>query len=111
MKRAVFFAAMASFAAVGVAHAQRVSNVTGKTLMSACSAKQVSACDAYVDGFGDAIEAGGRDRALACIPRTSTGTELRDVLTTYLRSHPEDQSLKAGTIATRAFSKAYPCHK
>ncbi len=110
MIRAAVFAA-ACLATCGAAQAQRVSNVTGRTLMSACTAKQAAACDAYVDGFGDAIEAGGREHALACIPRTSTGTELRDVLTTYLRSHPEDQSLKAGTIATRAFAAAYPCKK
>lgn len=93
------------------AHAQRVSNVTGRLLMSACTGKQADICDAYVDGFSDAIAAEGRDHALACIPRTSTGTELRDVLITYLRSHPEAQSLKASTIATKALAAAYPCHK
>ena len=103
--------AAALLAAWGTAHAQRVSNVTGRLLMTACTGKQPAACDAYVDGFSDAIEAGGRDHALACIPRSSTGTELRDVLVTYLRSHPEAQSLKAGTIATKAFAAAYSCKK
>lgn len=93
------------------AMAQRVSNVNGRTLMTACTGKSVQACDAYVDGFGDAIVAGGKDHALACIPRQSTGTELRDVLVTYLRAHPEDQSEKAYTIATKAFAKAYACKK
>ncbi len=101
----------ATLLACPAAHAQRVSNVTGRLLMSACAAKQPAACDAYVDGFSDAIEAEGHDHALACIPRTSTGTELRDVLITYLHSHPEAQSLKAGTIATRALAAAYPCRK
>lgn len=95
----------------GGAMAQRVSNVTGRMLMGACTGKSVQACDAYVDGFGDAIVAGGKDRALACIPIRSTGTELRDVLVTYLKAHPEDQSQKASTIAKKAFSKAYACGK
>ena len=104
-------AAAALLAACPAAHAQRVSNVTGRTLMTSCASKQPAACDAYVDGFSDAIEAEGREHALACIPRTSTGTELRDVLLTYMRSHPEAQSLVAGKIAARAFSAAYACKK
>jgi hypothetical protein len=95
----------------GSATAQRVSNVKGTTLMTACTGKSVTACDAYVDGFSDAIEAGGKDHALACIPRAATGTELRDVLIKFLKDNPQDQHLKAGTLATRAFAKAYPCQK
>jgi hypothetical protein len=93
----------------GVARAQRVSNVTGVTLLGACTGKMVQACDAYVDGFSDAIAAGGREHALACVPRAATGTELRDVLVKFLKDHPEDQHLKASALATRAFAKAYPC--
>jgi hypothetical protein len=93
------------------ASAQRVSNVSGTTLLTACTGRSVTACDAYVDGFSDAIEAGGPGHALACIPRAATGTELRDVLVKFLKAHPEDQHLKAGTIASRAFSKAYACPK
>ena len=104
-------AAAALLLACSPVQAQRVSNVTGRTLMSACTGKQVTACDAYVDGFSDAIEAEGRDHAVACIPRTSTGTELRDVLTAYLRAHPEAQTMKAGLIATKALAAAYPCKR
>jgi hypothetical protein len=97
--------------ATGTAHAQRVSNVKGTTLMKACTASSVTACDAYVDGFADAISAGGKEHALACIPIAATGTELRDVLVKFLKDHPEDQHLKASSLATRAFAKAYPCNK
>jgi hypothetical protein len=102
---------LACLLAAGVAHAQRVSNVRGTTLMKACTGPSPTACDAYVDGFGDAISAGGKDHALACIPIHATGTELRDVLVSYLKSHPEDQHVEAATIAKQAFSKAYPCNK
>ena len=97
--------------AAGTAHAQHVSNVTGVTLMKSCTGPKPDQCDAYLDGFGDAITAGGKDHALACIPQASTGTELRDVLVKFLKDHPEDQHLKATLLATRAFSKAYPCRK
>jgi hypothetical protein len=95
----------------GTAHAQRVSNVKGTTLMKACTGSSFAQCDAYVDGFSDAISAGGKDHALACIPIAATGTELRDVLVKFLKDHPEDQHLKASTLASRAFAKAYPCGK
>ncbi len=97
--------------AAGSAHAQRVSNVKGVTLLKACKGSSTTACDAYVDGFADAISAGGKDHALACIPIAATGTELRDVLVKFLEANPQDQHLKASSLATRAFSKAYPCNK
>lgn len=100
---------LAVLTVAGAAHAQRVSNVTGRTLMTACTGKSTQACDAYVDGFGDAVFAGGKTHALACIPRASTGTELRDVLVAYLKAHPEVQSEKAYDITQKAFAKAYPC--
>ncbi len=98
--------------AAGAAQAQRVSNVKGTTLLKACTGTgtAVQACDAYVDGFGDAIEAGGKANALACIPVAATGTELRDVLVKFLKENPQDQHLKAADLAKRAFAKAYPCH-
>jgi hypothetical protein len=110
MTRAVFLA-LACLLAAGAAHAQRVSNVKGTTLLKACTGPSTTACDAYVDGFGDAISAEGKGSAVACIPIAVTGTELRDVLVSFLKSHPEDQHLKASSLATRAFSKAYPCSK
>jgi len=102
---------LACLLAAGTAQAQRVSNVKGVTLLKACTGPSTTACDAYVDGFGDAIEAEGKDHALACIPIAVTGTELRDVLVKFLKDHPEDQHLKASSLATRAFSEAYPCKK
>ncbi len=93
----------------GTAQAQRDSNVDGRQLLSVCTGKLFATCDAYVDGFSDAIVAEGRQHALACIPRASTGTEMRDVLIKFLKDHPEDQHLKAGTLAARAFAKAYAC--
>jgi hypothetical protein len=104
-------AAALALLCVGTAHAQRVSNVRGTTLMKACTGTSDAQCDAYVDGFSDAISAGGKDHALACIPIAATGTELRDVLVKFMKDHPEDQHLKASTLASRAFAKAYPCAK
>jgi hypothetical protein len=110
MKHAALIAALAMLATTA-AHAQRASNVDGVKLMKACNGSQTEVCDAYLDGFGDAIHAGGKDHALACIPAASTGTELRDVLVTWLRANPQAQHDKAEKIARLAFQKAYPCHR
>jgi hypothetical protein len=104
-------ASLLALLAAGTAHAQRVSNVKGTTLMKACTGPSPAQCDAYVDGFSDAVTAGGKDHALACIPPAATGTELRDVLVKFLKDHPEDQHLKGGLLASWAFAKAYPCSK
>jgi hypothetical protein len=93
------------------AQAQRVSNVKGATLLQNCTGPSTLACDAYVDGFGDAIEAEGKASAVACIPPSVTGTELRDVLVKFLKDHPEHQHEKASKLAKQAFGKAYPCGK
>ncbi len=110
MRHALLAAGLAAFVLnAGLAQAQRVSNVDGRKLMAACTARQASACDAYLDGFADAIAQGGRSHALACVPRAATGTELRDVVLKWLRENPQAQSQKAGQIAGSALAKAYPC--
>ncbi len=103
---------LACLAMAGAAQAQRVSKVTAKVLMTACSStKQADLCDAYLDGFTDAIRANGQDHALACIPQTVAGTELRDVLVRWLRDNPESQHETGEKVARLALQKAYPCHR
>jgi hypothetical protein len=65
------YAALIGFALLagaGHAHAQRVSNVKGVTLMKACTGKSTEACDAYVDGFSDAVEAEERPTRWPAFP-------------------------------------------
>ena len=95
----------------GTAFAQRVSNVNGKTLMAACTGKQAETCDAYLDGFADAILEEGKANAAACVPRTATGTEIRDVVVTWLKANPQSQHEHGAEITKSALAKAYPCTK
>ncbi len=104
--------ALAATLAATTAQAQRVSKVSARTLMTACTnAKQGDLCDAYLDGFTDAIRASGQANALACIPQTVTGTELRDVVAQWLRANPESQHETGEKVTHLALQKAYPCHK
>lgn len=103
--------AAACVAACGTAHAQRASNVGARTLLTACIGKQSQVCDAYLDGFSDAIRASGKDHALACIPSSVTGTELRDVVVQWLKANPQAQHDVAEKATRMALQKAYPCGK
>lgn len=60
----------------------------------------------YVMGVADAIEG-----AVACPnPRVGSG-QMRDVVCTYLRDHPESRDKPAGYLAVLAIAKAWPCPK
>lgn len=92
------------------AQAQRVSRIDGNKLMTYCTASRgTTGCDAYLDGIADAIEAGGRAHAPACIPAPVTTAQLRDVVVKYLHDNPQSRQLKAGTLTVRAFAAAFPC--
>ena len=95
----------------GAAHAQRESKVTGTKLLSLCTASAAANCDAYLSGVADAIAAEGPAHAPACIPDAVTGRQLRDVVVKYIHDHPQEQELKAGTIAMHAYAGAFACHK
>jgi hypothetical protein len=98
-------------AGVTAAQAQRVSKVDGNHLLTYCTAKSTTPCDAYLDGVGDGIEGEGRARADACIPKSVTTPQMRDVVVKYLRGNPQTRQMPAGVLVTRAFSAAFPCPK
>ena len=100
-----------AWAAAGTAHAQRESRVTGAKLLSLCSASNAANCDAYLSGVADAVAAQGPQHAPFCIPDAVTGKQLREVAVKYLHDHPQELELKAGTVATHAFSAAFACKK
>lgn len=109
MRIAIFFAA--SLSVCGAAHAQRESKVNGTTLLIACTGTHFEACDAYLDGFTDAILQEGKANAVACVPLAATGTELRDVVVKWLKTNPQSQHERGAAIAKQALAKAYPCRR
>jgi hypothetical protein len=94
----------------GAAQAQRISKVDGNRLLSICTATAPAECDAYLAGVADAIEAGGRAKAAACIPKAVTGVQLRDVVVKYIRGNPQTRELKGGLLTFKAYTAAFPCH-
>jgi len=96
--------------AAGTAQAQRISKVDGNRLLTICTTTSPAECDAYLAGVADAIEAGGRAKAAACIPKAVTGVQLRDVVIKYIHSNPQTRELKGGLLTFRAYAAAFPCH-
>ena len=111
-------ASMLAVAALAVpARAQRLSPVTGESLMKLCGSKTPVGCDAYVSGVSDAAELLGRsatdpsDRSSAqfCIPQDVVGSALRQTVIAWAQAHPEDGKQAAGTLVFHAFHASFPC--
>jgi hypothetical protein len=103
---------LAGMLACGSAAAQRMSKVDGNRLMGMCSAPASKIeCESYLSGVADAIAAGGKANAEACIPPPVTITQLHDVVMKYLKDHPGERELKAGLLTLRAYAGAFACRK
>lgn len=107
--------------AAPLAHAQRISRLTGEKLLEACSSpKGKLICEAYISGVGDGIagseknmtRAQGQDFAGAtCIPNDTTANQLHQTVVSYLRAHPEAGAKPAAISTFAALHDAYPCQK
>ena len=89
--------------------AQRVSTIDGNRLLTLCTGKNVSGCDAYVSGFADSEYSISPLRV--CVPLAVTCTALRETLVAFLRANPAALPHKAADITLRALTRAYPCGK
>lgn len=70
-------------------------------------------CIEYVTGASDsaliAQRMDGRTGYL-CIPERVTRQQIADVVTAYLRDHPESRQSNAGGLTLVALGTAFPCH-
>ncbi len=99
------------------ARAQRVSPVNGAKLLSLCTARSPTPCDAYISGIADAAAttdavAGQTGRSLGiCVPSQVTGVQLRQTVVASLKAHPEDNARAAVELVMRALKSSYACDK
>ncbi len=70
---------------------------------------QPSAFDGYVLGVSDGLM--GTSLYYYCPPLNATRKQMRNVVTTYLKSHPNDMHVPGGALVTAALIEAYPCKK
>jgi Rap1a immunity proteins len=68
----------------------------------------------YVEGIADAMAAiqahdGSPQGSRACIPDPVLSTQVRDIVTRFLREHSELRHFSAGSLVAHALAEAFPC--
>ena len=82
------------------------------SITNSVSGFHASECLGYMGAFQHISVFDGSDGTpilKACLPSTTTRTQLIRVFTNYARSHPERLHIQAGVIATKALQSAFPC--
>lgn len=70
---------------------------------------QPTAYDGFVLGVSDGLM--GTSLYYYCPPTNVTRKQLRNVVTAYLKGHPNDTHVPGGALVTAALIEAYPCKK
>ena len=104
--------ALAGLVAAGEAWAQDLRPFyDGNVLHQYCDAENLldkQACVGFIAGISEAT-GGNYAGYRACIPRTITTGQMRDVVVKLLQAHPEDRHLRAVELVARALADAWPC--
>ena len=91
--------------------------LTGADLDELCGSRDTQSdrdllCNTYVHGFLDGFNTGAslaKERLGYCPPKDLTVALGRLAIAKYLRDHPTERGLDAGTIAARAIMSAFAC--
>jgi hypothetical protein len=94
--------------------AQRISNIDGTALLARCTNRDRAAmqgCEAYVSGVADAVAklAKSKQDAAACVPQSTTGTQMREALIAWAGKNPDARSRPAIEIVLQMLRDTYPC--
>lgn len=90
---------------------------TGNELLRTCTETtpphRILICLSYVDGVSDGftIAQNSIPRPYICIPSGVTLRQKVDVVTAYLRAHPESRHQPASFLTLQAMQQAWPCEK
>jgi hypothetical protein len=96
------------------AEAEKVRDfLDGNILWGLCSSPTDSeggvACRVYVAGVADTFAVYAPHKF--CLPANATEIQIADVVTKYLRDHPESRQYTAESEVEAALSVAFPCRK
>jgi hypothetical protein len=107
MRRAILVAVALCCFVVGGADAYFEN---GNSLYGHCQKPRISVfgalCGGYVSGVLDALE----NLGASCVPGEATREQVTDVVTLYLRDHPEKRHLSASELVTAALKEKFPCN-
>jgi hypothetical protein len=88
----------------------RVTYFDGASLLERCMDDEHD-CVVYVQGVVDGqfatILRTNRDVAY-CIPNGSTPRQVKDVVVTFLKAHPDERQLRAGALVAMALAETWP---
>jgi hypothetical protein len=82
----------------------------GNSLYEDCRSSDIPAqtgCLGFVVGVADTASA--LEFKYLCIPNGVTARQLEDIVTPFLRDHPEDRHWSASGLVLSALAKAFPC--
>lgn len=94
---------------------EAVSFATGKELLKNCSSKlptDLSFCNGMLAGMAEAHDLYTRWYGMQtawCTPAGVTTSQLREIVTAYLREHQAELYLEAGALVANAYVEAFPC--
>jgi hypothetical protein len=71
-------------------------------------------CLGYIQGISDALAlatevADGIYGYRACRPESITAGQLRDIVISYLKSHPEELRFKSPSVVVKILGETFPC--
>lgn len=86
----------------------------GAALLEDCDAQDASRrayCRGYIEGIADlVVTMGRRSPVVACIPASTSPSQIVDTAIEYLHEHPREvQSYSAAVLVQEAIRKAYRC--
>jgi hypothetical protein len=82
--------------------------ITGNALLDLCNNDAAALfCLGYVAGVVDDMTM-ARGAEQTCLPADVTGSQLKDVVLNYIRSHPENRHYPAPLLVLSAFEDAFP---
>jgi len=118
IRRAVL-GVVAAVAVWGEARAETSAFINGNELHEYCNSprgtERYGLCVGYIVGVSDALASGTTNLPVlifgwrACIPKNVTIGQVTDVVTKWLREHPQDRHYLATGIVAEALAKAFPC--
>lgn len=88
---------------------------SGNELFEECNRGGVGSdyCYGYIQGAHDGavstVRALNIEHGPFCLPREAKKTQIVDVVTNYLRAHPEQRHYAAADLVTSALITAFPC--
>ena len=66
-------------------------------------------CIGYIIGVADTLGMNNYSAATACYASSVVTGQIRDVVISYLKSHPESRHYAADGVVALAISEAFPC--